>query len=177
MKGRAFPGLHNPSNLNIKLWVNSLEISKTCSIKSIVIGSGFGYKALLDWGAVSHELGYSYIVFHREGYMGSEIEKHDIRLIGTNGRNFEGTKLVLQSQEHCDLLIECGYGSKTNSSARGTVRMDKLARDSFQLCRENTDEHNEQCVTMFSFGISTGFYARPTPPLWPRGCRQVLAAS
>jgi hypothetical protein len=134
----------------------------------LVIGSGFAYPTLLDWGAVSHELGYSYIVFHREGYMGSDIEKHDIEIVGANGRHFEGTKLVLQSKEHCELLIKCGYVNKMNSSTGGTVRMDKLIRDSYQLCDQSAWQKNGQCVTMFSFGPSTGFYARPEPPLWPR---------
>ena len=51
------PDLHNPSNLNIKLWVNSLEISKTYSIKSIVIGSGFaGIASALRLRSLGHEV-------------------------------------------------------------------------------------------------------------------------
>ena len=42
--------------------------------------------------------------------------------------------------------------------------MDKFVQDSLQLRCENS---GEQCVTMFSFGISNGFSARPTPALWP----------
>lgn len=143
----------------------------------VIICSGFLYKTTLDWAASCHQLGFPFIVFQREGYAGSKAQIKLIKEFGQNGRRFEGTKLIVQTKEQRQLMIESGFSTSVDTDAFGIMRMDTYIRDNVQRSTELRDCTETDCVTMFSWGISIGFYAatkipgfpeRPLPPLMPR---------
>jgi len=148
----------------------------------LVLSPGFRYQILVDWGAVSVEIGVPYVVFHREGYAGSKSQNQRLISHGANGRKFEGSHLAVGVPRHRDLLIKGGFVTREKVSALGSMRMDKFLENieagNFQSDRNLKDQH----VLMFSFGISPGFVlggsgrlgieTPPLPPFWPRENRE-----
>ena len=148
----------------------------------MVLSPGFRYQVLVDWGAVSDEVGIPYIVFHREGYAGSQSQKQRLASHGAGGRRFEGSHLAVQVPTHRKLLVKSGFVDDENISAVGSMRMDDYLEsiNTAQFQRDISLE--DQHVLMFSFGISPGFIlggsgklgtvTLPLPPFWPRENRE-----
>ena len=96
----------------------------------LVLGSGIHYKVAEDWGAISESLGYSYVVLHREGYMGSPFEDEYIAAPGRMGKKFPGSMLIFQTQRHREIVVSSGFVDESNSAVRGVIRMDDFIRTS-----------------------------------------------
>ncbi len=135
---------------------------------SLVIGSGANYKAIKDWGAVFEQIGVPYLVFHREGFMGSRFETDHILDWGRSGQRFEGTKLVLQCQQKKKLLIESEFVDPAKVVVAGCMRMDSLVSQRESDLRDGKGIERSW-VTLFSFGVATGLLANYWPEGWKNG--------
>ncbi|MBO67026.1 MAG: hypothetical protein CL398_01825 [Acidiferrobacteraceae bacterium] len=133
----------------------------------LVLGSGIHYKVAEDWGAISESLGYSYVVLHREGYMGSPFEDEYIAAPGQMGKRFPGSMLIFQTQRHREIVVKSGFVSESNSAVSGVMRMDDFIRASCSTIPQSTvfKSDRRKRITLFSFGPSTGFIT--VPPIWP----------
>ena len=136
---------------------------KKLSVK-MLMNSGINYKVAVDWTAIAGAVATPSVVFHREGYMGSQHEQNHLLSFGKDGRRFEGTKLVLQTELQRSKLMQGGFVESENSVAIGTLRFDKLFQD--KGAKNKVDSGRKEWVTFFSFGVSTGFLTT-SPPYWP----------
>jgi hypothetical protein len=137
----------------------------------LVLGAAVHYRQDYDWGAVSHQIGTPYVIFHREGNLTSKATQDACRARGREWGKFHGTALVLQSEVQRGILIESGFVDEKNSYAAGIIRMDSLVRAA-ALPRQARAK-GRQRVVFFSFGPSTGILSGK-PPNWPANPRAFL---
>ncbi len=135
-----------------------------------VIGSGMNYKTTVDWGAVLNEIGIPYLVFHREGFMGSKHETDYVLDFSKYGRTFEGTKLIVQTELMRQLLVKSRFVDPKKVTVGGTMRMDRLVcREEIESKMELEQFDQDRWVTLFSFGVGVGTMGGYWPEGWKNG--------
>ena len=139
----------------------------------VVLGPQINDVVCIDWGAVFTELDVPYVVFHREGYMGSALEEEHLTSFGRSGRRFEGSLLAVQTEAMRRVFIDSRFVTPERIVVSGTLRMDDWLIA--QKSANSVDERQEcekllpEWVTLFSFGPGTGI---TMAEYWPEGWKE-----
>jgi len=131
-----------------------------------VLGGCVAYLQDRDWGAVTHEIGTPYIVFHKENLIASRGLYSRCEEWARSLNRFEGTHIIVHNPYVAKAFTESGYVSKEMVSACGSIRMEPyLAR---LLDEKNKAGRGRKLVTFFSFfpGIGLGQLLGKAMP-WP----------
>jgi len=137
----------------------------------LVIGSQINDAISIDWGAIFDRCGVPYVVLHREGFMGSKYEVEHLSRFGLEGRRFEGSLLMLQTEVMRKIFIDSKFVEVEKSAAVGTLRMDRWLvseannRQDLDLSKQEYFARADW-VTLFSFGPGTGI---TMSEYWPDG--------
>jgi len=137
---------------------------------NLVIGSQINDAISLDWGAIFDQCGVPYVVLHREGFMGSKYEVEHLSRFGLEGRRFEGSLLMVQTEVMRKIFIDSNFVEAEKSVAVGTLRMDRWLvsegnREDLDLSKQEYFVRGDW-VTLFSFGPGTGI---TMSEYWPDG--------
>lgn len=93
---------------------------------SAVIGSHIHFGTDVDWGAVSNELGFPYVVLHRENLFASDwIIRQVTDRLGVVQLRFEGERIVVHNDVVKRVFAESGYASPNTIEVLGCTRMDE----------------------------------------------------
>jgi hypothetical protein len=136
----------------------------------VVLGSQLNDAVTVDWGAIFHKIDAPYIVFHREGFMGSDHEIEHLSGFGRSGRMFEGSLLVVQTELMRQILVKSKFVEDEKTAVGGVMRMDSWLRDNTP-CSQGLQKQGisrKDWVTFFSFGSGT---AITMAKYWPDGWR------
>jgi len=136
---------------------------KTLNINCI-IGAGIHYSQDYNWALVSQQMGFHYILLHRENLIysskrqASTLEKR-MKSLGT----FWGSQVIVHNQATKDIWIKSGFITKDQISSLGCLRMDKFIQS---IETHKPSKQQRKRVIFFSFLPSTGlsviFYKSPS---------------
>jgi len=126
----------------------------------------FGIKAVLApnftmpqfdlLGVSASNLGYAYIVIHREGLIiAPGLVKRDRDWVKKAGV-FPGDFLILHNTVQRDVLVESGYVVGNKAEALGCVRMDSLVSKLSECEPSNSNRTNVRRLVLFSFTPGQG---------------------
>ncbi len=117
-----------------------------------VIGAGLFYNQDLDWGAATTEIGYPYIVFHRENLAVNRDTYLDAvkKAKRLNKMGFVGTSIVFQNTVMKGVYDKYSGVNPDLIHALGATRMDQYIRDIGS--KKNTLNNNR--ITLFTFPSS-----------------------
>jgi len=114
-----------------------------------VIGAGIFYNQDLDWGAVSVNIGYPYLVFHRENLVITEhlylatIKKAK----SLNKTGFFGTSIIFHNKIMKDIYDKYSGVDKDKIHALGSLRMDSYLEN----VQSSKIQFNKNTIVLFSF--------------------------
>jgi hypothetical protein len=111
-----------------------------------VVGHSVHIAADVDWGPVSDELGYHYLVFHREGLLATPFVQNMVRNRLKPLGQFEGRYVVLQNQATIDVMIASGFVEANKVRKLGAVRMDGFLNQIEQAPRLASDRKQRQVL-------------------------------
>lgn len=131
------------------------------------ISAALHYKQDLDWGAVSDQLGYPFIVLHRENLAASQaiIEHYSERARHID--RFAGSLIAFHNDTMRKIFVDAGYAPTERTAVTGAMRMDDL------IVRLPSGPPARRQVTLFSFGPGAGIL-HSGPPHWPRRREEYL---
>lgn len=142
-------------------------ISLVCKVRGIdcVIGANINYKNDYDWGAVCHEQGIPFVVFHRECLITNKGHRDNLLKNMLSRNTFHGTHIITQNEITKNILVESGYIEADNISALGSLRMDAFIN---KIKQNNKVLRKRKLVTFFSFCPGTGVWTDSGPEVWPK---------
>jgi hypothetical protein len=121
----------------------------------LTVGHHFHYIPDIDWGPVSSQLGYPYVVFHRENlYPTQVIKKTVLTRIGPLGR-FEGDRVVVHNQIAKDLFVKTGFFDEKTIDILGCIRMDQFLQQISE--RTSRKQPKKRKITFFAFSLALIF--------------------
>jgi hypothetical protein len=135
-----------------------------------VIGAAKHYLQDFDWGRVSNDMGFPYIVLHRENLASApkHYQAHVER--GKRLNNFRGSHIVVHNEVVRNALIASGFVSEDRISALGCLRMDDYVRKVKTAAEaggaEKPGPPGDKKVVLFSFHHGMGL--TNLVPSWPK---------
>ena len=117
-----------------------------------VIGAAIHYPQDQDWGAVSDELGYPYIVLHRENLVTAPEHKKGYFEKSRGLGKFSGSHIVVHNQTVRQIFVDSGYVGADRISSLGCLRMDRFLE---RIESAPAGVRNNR-VVLFSFTHGTG---------------------
>lgn len=119
-----------------------------------VVGPHVHYYPDSDWGAVSDQLGYPYIVLQRENMVLAQfLRDHVRRRVQLMGR-FEGSHIIVHNERMRDLYIEAAIVDPPRISALGCVRMDRFVVKAHEM---QPPQNQRKRVLYFPFYLGLTF--------------------
>ena len=119
-----------------------------------VIGAAILYRQDYDWGVVSTQLGYPYVVLHRENLAVGEGHIRYFRN-KVQGKTFEGSHIIVHNDTVREAFVREAFVSPDRITALGCIRMDNFIK---RIASYPKDVVSRPLVTLFSFNRSTGLY-------------------
>jgi len=108
-------------------------------------------------GVTAKNLGYPYIVLHREGLVTApELIETNRRWVNTAGP-FPGSFVIVHNEILKTTLVESGYVSNKEISALGCIRMDDLIERIANSDKTTHQESEQKKLVLFSFTPGSGF--------------------
>lgn len=117
-----------------------------------VIGPHVHYYPDIDIGAVSNELGFPFVVLHRENMVLSTFLRDQVwQRLGLL-KPFEGSQIIVHNEVMRELMITGRFASSEQVSALGCARMDDFVR----ACAQAVPPHNARKRILY-FPFYTGW--------------------
>jgi glycosyltransferase involved in cell wall biosynthesis len=113
-----------------------------------VISVAVYYKQDYEWGKAAQELGYQYIVLHKESLVGSVATRKNQYERFKKMEKFPGSQLIVYNQDMKDIFINSGYATEDQVSILGCIRMDNYI-NRLKSIDESTPKRKQ--VLLFSF--------------------------
>ncbi len=107
-----------------------------------------------DWGSVSRELYYPYLIFYREGMFASAPHLRKVLAVRLKRLGFYCTHLVVHNSSSREFCVDMGIAPADKISALGCIRMDKFIRRVYSS-NELSKPRQRQMVVCFPFIISS----------------------
>lgn len=119
-----------------------------------VISAALNYKQDLDWGIAADELGYPYIVLHKECLVGSvTIRKNEFKKFNEMEK-FRGSHIIVHNENMKKILVDSGFAPSEKVSSLGCLRMDDFVEKALDI--KNRKMPERKMVVLFSFHYCAG---------------------
>ncbi|MFQ6016733.1 MAG: hypothetical protein ACE5KF_00910 [Kiloniellaceae bacterium] len=115
-----------------------------------VVGHHVHHPANVDWGAVSDELGFPYIVLHRESLLASPHMREWVKARVAELGRFEGSHIVVHNRVARETFIDAGFVEPERISSLGCVRMDSFLK---RIAGAEPRLSGRKKVTFFALGL------------------------
>ena len=125
-----------------------------------VIAPHIHYYPDADWGAVSNELGFPFVVFQRENMALSEWLRELVTWRIRHMGQFEGSKIIVHNKAMQSLYQDAGIAGRAEILSLGCIRMDGFIE---RVRRTLPPENLRKKVVFFPFYISRTFDERIRP--------------
>ena len=107
-----------------------------------------------DWGAVSHEVGYPFVVLQRENMVLAKYLREHVSWRVKHIGHFEGTKVIVHNRHMRELYLDAGIVQPKQIEALGCIRMDSFVAKAKQAA----PPHNaRKRIVYFPFYLGTTF--------------------
>lgn len=138
----------------------------------IVISHHVHCRPDFDWGAISEEFGYPYLVINRENLFVSEYIRRLVKnRIGMLGR-FEGSYVTVHNRIAHQIISESGFVPAKDIHILGCIRMDRYLKRLKTLTPPDLDK---PVITMFTYLTKAGRLAVDGPKAQCRSVHRLLA--
>jgi len=171
-KGTTRAQIFNPENsVNVAKAQNKLHVFMRRFLTSLyrklgvkcVVSPGLYYHQDLDWGKISDELGFPFILIPRENY-GAESANHErYKRLLRHRISFSGSRIICQSEPFRDLFIKHGIVDPEKIVALGCLRMDAFIENVKSYQKTLGKRKN---VLLFSFSHGTSLIGHPDQALY-----------
>ena len=105
-----------------------------------------------DWGAVSQDLGFPYVIFQRECLFASEhVSRYTIERMSRLGR-FEGAHVAVHNEVSVRTFEASGFIERERMSILGAIRMDDYTR---RIDSGGDLAQKRPLATLFAFAVSS----------------------
>lgn len=118
----------------------------------LVVGHHFHYIPDIDWGAVADELGFPYVVMHRENMLATPFARKFVHDRLSSLGKFPGSVVTVHNQVAKEVFANSGFIEEEKLKVLGCVRMDSfLTKAQMPECIESSNNKKKRKLTFFTF--------------------------